>query len=412
MQFVNNRNYPKKICTSCSNKFKEVTAFLETVNEAQSTVTTLVKEEIARVKERELEKVQEEIVIDNEWLMSFQHDPISLKIPIKSEAHTSFDNDDFPPLDDDNDDYEIPEVDVKIDVKGTFPLLPCPLEEKEIPIKVEETGNHTQVFTSSIPIPSSVEKPKSRRSRATFVPARKTEGFTAPLSYRKKKGVRSCDICGFTYNSYGGISYHIRHEHIQKGLPTHQPFKCNECDLTFTSNYLRWRHKSQAHYDQSQYSCKICDKQFENAMQIYTHNRKRHSQKMICNVCANFFDPLELHKHVRRIHTVHDCKYCGEKFEGYERRDRHVKKFHETTLKCPECKTVWNDLAQLKQHMKTFHEEKEMVCMVEGCTYATKLRPSLKCHLTRHKDIDEMLKQQLLAEIDLFQVTRGFMQHQ
>lgn len=378
----------------------ELLTFLKTIRECQPEVKKILTE-----LEQDENSEKEPLLDIVPGTSSNQSDPFrgqrdTINLPLKTECD---DEDEITPYD------PIESVECFDTMQNEIEIVDCdeilakdnPLGEVEVfkfPLepRPQELGNE-EIFAQ----PSEPRKVRFRSKFNNRVP----EG--ACLYYRKKRGTKTCDLCGFEYKKYRNIKTHIMNEHIKKNLPAGQPFMCNECPLTFASYWQRYKHKAAVHFDKSHFVCKQCDKQFPDAIELKKHQNYTHTPKVICTFCAELVNEGYMKMHIELKHATKDCKYCDEKFEGSQQQGVHKKRVHESARRvCPQCQDVVNNMVELRAHMKSVHGETTLPCPVEGCAFAT-LRQSLRAHMIySHKNIDDSLKQKMIDENDLFIIAR------
>ena len=96
--------------------------------------------------------------------------------------------------------------------------------------------------------------------------------------------------------------------------------------------------------DSTKIICEIDGKEFRDEKSVYHHRKRHHSSKMRnkkCNKCAKtFFTQRDL--------TTHEVK------------DQHsTESFH-----CVQCEKIYSKRANLKDHIKTVHEQKTIDCQI------------------------------------------------
>lgn len=87
-------------------------------------------------------------------------------------------------------------------------------------------------------------------------------------------------------------------------------------------------------------TCMVCQKVFENALALETHERSHKSPRYKCEECGKGFSQLRNYKYHVSVHK-------GTK---------------EFAAKCPECDKLFNDKGYLSSHLKIHRNKKEYSC--------------------------------------------------
>lgn len=138
---------------------------------------------------------------------------------------------------------------------------------------------------------------------------------------------------------------------------------CIQCDRTFAKfKYLK-KHVTEVHEKMSQFSCDLCNKQFNRKANL-TEHMLIHENKYTaqCPVCEKSYrTPSALRLHVR-MHTKekpYKCDMCGEKSYAYNTDlKRHKRSAHGILGKpypCDVCSKVFYEPKLLKNHKKRCH---------------------------------------------------------
>lgn len=132
-------------------------------------------------------------------------------------------------------------------------------------------------------------------------------------------------------------------------------YACPEihCGKRFTQNYLLEEHINQAHCDERNFPCTICDSAFKIKKYLLEHVRKVHSTR------------------------IYECDFCGYKFKVKAILAKHLrqhlgivtapkppKALHSTknTLECDKCKITFRDRGELKLHKQKYPHNVQYFC--------------------------------------------------
>eukprot|EP01083_Nonionella_stella_P039588 107654_1 len=186
-----------------------------------------------------------------------------------------------------------------------------------------------------------------------------------------------------------------------------RPFKCVECDLSYTQESSLKRHRKKIHSASKQTKCDVCGQQCSNAFELKQHKSKRHDMTVSlypCSSCRSVFIKKKLlYKHIRTAHNGYpfECGECKQKFKYYLNLKEHEKNKHnknskknkkkkDTTryaVECNDCEATFADKQQLNRHRNMVHaviNPNPLECDVCGKVFATKYNVVL--HKTVHTD--------------------------
>merc|ERR1712179_692609 len=85
-------------------------------------------------------------------------------------------------------------------------------------------------------------------------------------------GVRyTCDLCDYVGDG-GNLNYHKKAEHYHR-----YPYKCPNCEKTFSENSNLWRHRKSQH-EGITYQCHFCKYKAKQTTHLKTHIKTRHQE--------------------------------------------------------------------------------------------------------------------------------------
>lgn len=180
----------------------------------------------------------------------------------------------------------------------------------------------------------------------------------------QKKRPFTCDVCNKSFAFKQGLE---RHEVVHS---TDQPYKCEHCDQGFSTQGKLARHLT-AHAGDRPYPCRICDKSY-----LLSHHLTRH---------------MRSHKENNQI--IHKCSEC---FLSFSKRDDLVahSTLHATeNLVCPLCKTTFEDVDDVSEHIRQHTEGEQFACEFCDLIFLTETQ------LHEHSDT------QHLEEIELYEMS-------
>jgi len=177
-----------------------------------------------------------------------------------------------------------------------------------------------------------------------------------------------CDQCNMSFAKKNHLNAHIKEVHQKI-----KAYKCQECDELFSRKFGLASHVERIHLktkSSKKFICKECDAPFEQKQHLERHMNKVHLnvKPYECNFCQKaFFLEKDLKAHLKRIHLKIKplkklvCNECEAPFEHKQRLEYHQNKVHLNVkpYECNFCQKAFFIKAQLKPHLKKFHEEEE-----------------------------------------------------
>ncbi|XP_045454254.1 zinc finger protein 814-like [Melitaea cinxia] len=160
-------------------------------------------------------------------------------------------------------------------------------------------------------------------------------------------------------------------------------FKCQPLvpEVTLDDNNLDETEKSlsltKEEDSDGSFYCKVCNKSFQQAMQLQNHMRNhRAERRFVCTYCNKAFSQSNNLRAHLRIHTnerPYKCQECGKAFTQVTNLNNHVR-LHtgERPFVCPEpgCDKAYAQVTNLNQHRKRHmtgrHMEHSYDCTVCG----------------------------------------------
>ncbi|XP_012993624.3 zinc finger and BTB domain-containing protein 40 [Esox lucius] len=184
------------------------------------------------------------------------------------------------------------------------------------------------------------------------------------------KEPHDCQKCRLSFPSLEDHRTHIQECHPKE---FHQ---CPECSKLFTNPALLEKHIA-VHAGGKPYSCKICQRSYQQMSGLWYHNRTNHPEVfggqssrqlkslLRCNVCSKFFPSASsLAKHQRTEHPDPDpsgvkCAHCPALFPSEADMQEHASTEHFSqegaAVGCSLCPLVCSSQLQLQEHFLSFH---------------------------------------------------------
>ena len=191
-----------------------------------------------------------------------------------------------------------------------------------------------------------------------------------------------CPYCGKVVKEYL-LPRHLKVEHHG------QVKECFFCD--FKGNSLH-RHLKEMHpIPEVSFPCGACDKVFEDADSLESHQKHNHDETEKCRVCHYFVPVKDLARHLSAAHDegyTERCEFCDfESTLGV--MARHVQKVHlkdecRFRRNCPYCDVkVINQ--KYKRHIYLVHPEKVEKFVCDDCGKTYECKKALELHIEVHK---------------------------
>ena len=200
------------------------------------------------------------------------------------------------------------------------------------------------------------------------------------------EGVAMCEECGESFQNKMILSEHKRTKH---GL------NCDLCGKQFKTKKDLIIHNRNIHQDVSKRFCKVCQKTFANAAELFKHFGESHPQMECpaklgadlyqCRKCLKILaSQVALYTHYKLTHKI--------RYKGHEL----LKECDQVPTKCPECQIVSNSYMECVNHYFDTHgidlhkelknqgnRDRLLYCLM--CDYKTRLTTSYHNHIKLHQ---------------------------
>ena len=151
----------------------------------------------------------------------------------------------------------------------------------------------------------------------------------------------NCEIKELSSESiHNKIEENVKNEKAKQSSDHSPYFKCKLCSLVFTFKKRQTYEKIIKHYNESHFTCFICDAKGESKYDLNKHfdRHKTEGTKYICKVnecCFSCFKPVNMFFHLGSNHTKMwlQCDECNIKISSYAELKKHKKKYPSDTKK-------------------------------------------------------------------------------
>lgn len=260
--------------------------------------------------------------------------------------------------------------------KKFIPLPQSDTEQKlkELVIEREDLGSESSVASEKNVI-------QQRRRKRRIKVKLESEESVAKSSLKQRS--EQCPICGMI------VKTKMKHHMLRHSDPSGQPFKCPDCDKSYSFKRTLTDHIRQVH-QHVRYGCDLCGKEFVSRDVLRIHKKLHTKEEHQCHICYQVFQQrMYLRKHM----AVHDlkkfnCDDCGKIFRFKEQLKQHMRVHTgEKPFGCEMCTKTFRTSSHLKQHMRTHTQEKVFKCKRCPVEYANK--KSLERHVAGAHPVGE-----------------------
>lgn len=204
-----------------------------------------------------------------------------------------------------------------------------------------------------------------------------------------------CDHCKFKAPFQAAYDKHMRKYH--RGL--RNEVTCKICGKLISRSGIK-SHILRLHDRRKDLECDACSKRFF-CKQILVKHLKSHipaelQERFVCDICnVGYARKDNIINHMQINHMKHKaklvCSYCGKVFVHRRHLSLHVNLVHKKikNYKCKFCKTNFEALSKLKDHLLTNHKSEALsesfICDVCGLTFS--YQKGLSKHKRHHSEL-------------------------
>ncbi|XP_059607698.1 zinc finger protein 62 homolog [Phlebotomus argentipes] len=213
-------------------------------------------------------------------------------------------------------------------------------------------------------------------------PATKTEARVKKV--KEKRHV--CAICGKAFYHRRDIRHHVTIHSTERKFP------CSKCPKRFTSEQRLNTHMRLHDDENGPYPCEVCGKVFRISEYLRIHLKRHTGEDCVnCQVCGLRLASLRnLRNHLKSFHEETDtgfprnqftCDICGKNCYNKQSFDGHMfSHTNEKSVKCSKCPKMFKSVKHVKVHEKIVHDEVKLYfCVV--CSKVYKSKHVFKNHL-------------------------------
>ncbi|XP_052130598.1 zinc finger protein 30 isoform X2 [Frankliniella occidentalis] len=194
----------------------------------------------------------------------------------------------------------------------------------------------------------------------------------------------TCKKCDKSYNNRKAARYH----NYCGASNTEKPHTCDECGLGFiTKGHLVYHIKS--HTGSLPFTCSTCGKGFKQQSKLNRHYKSHEASEkpFKCDKCEKAFSTKQILKDHMLSHAQGHfvtCPICSKKLSSQSCLRKHKKLHADPIHKCKDCGKKFPVKWSLDVHQKTHQRERKFKC--KECPKAFKILSDLKRHGFVHQD--------------------------
>ncbi|XP_059054586.1 zinc finger protein 62-like isoform X2 [Achroia grisella] len=180
------------------------------------------------------------------------------------------------------------------------------------------------------------------------------------IKHKRTHRNKECQLCDKLFSTQRQYDSHMqRHTAKLREIKENNIQTCSFCEKECSNDNSLSVHVNKVHLQIKPYSCDMCNRQFYTETNLNCH-QKVHSLFSIetCQVCNRVLKSrkslvIHVRKHIGA--KPHSCQICRQSFYSQNKLTAHMRVLHGGKYCCKQCKTVFINKSDLRDHVSKTH---------------------------------------------------------